>query len=322
MLDWKGARLIRGIASPCLCWVSYTGAVTTVLRERGIKCDITDVAGMSGYAFIVNIHPELLPTGPVAFDWEVLIEGTQALGIQTELVAVERGGDEGLFAELFTRVREEIDSGRCCIVWGASDAPEFGVVYGYNNDCYVVLAADNKKGGNQRQLIKYNEIKALWRIAAVFFNEKLKMDKQKQEQRAIIRAVKLLRGLHSCFAAEYHYGTNAFQTWSEAIDKGRFNPLGHTYNIMCYHELQMCAASFCQRLANRWNKPKEDLREAGESFRRSFERLEEIKRITPMAENEIKEARGLRTITAELLRGCARDNEQALQALERALGLM
>jgi hypothetical protein len=295
------------------CWISYLGAVTTLLRSRGIKCDLTEVAGMSGYAFIVNIHPELLPTGPVAFDWEVLVEGTQALGIQTELVAVELSDNEAeLYQELFLRVREEIDENRCCIIWGAGDGPEFNLVCGYCDDAYVVL----KSNGNR--LVRYDRLKAIWRLAGVFFGEPVAVERKGAERKAILRAVKLLQGMAPCFDAEYHSGFKAFQTWAELVKAGRADNYGFIYNLMCYYELQMFAAGFCARLASRHQKIAVQLKNAAKFFQWSFENLKQIKDIAPEPDEQFPNPDQI----SKLLKECAELNSQAVQELERALSLV
>ncbi|MGB9743007.1 MAG: hypothetical protein ACP5JB_07725 [candidate division WOR-3 bacterium] len=311
--EFTGEKIVPIRVQPPDCWLSYLGAVATLLRSRGVKCDLTAVAGLSGYAFIINIHPELLPTGPVAFDWEVLIEGTQALGLETELVAVERGPDDPeLFRELFLRVREEIDQDRCCIVWGAGDGPEFRLVCGYRNDAYVVLSP----GGNR--LVRYDRLMAVWRIAGIFFGEPVELDPKNEERKAVLRAVKLLRGTAPCFDAEYHYGARAFRVWAESVTAGSADDYGFIYNLMCYYELQMFAAGFCVRLARQHRQAGVHLGKAGDFFKRSFKNLAQIETMAPNAASRQKNALRI----AELLNECAHLNEQAVEELERALVLM
>ncbi len=292
-------------------WVSYVGTVTALLRYRGIKCDLTDVAGMSGYAFIVNIHPELLPTGPVEFDWWILGEGTRSMGIETELVAVE-GEDDDLFMELFTRVKDEIDAGNCCVVWGAGDAPEFGLVCGYREQYYLV-----QRQNDVRQEIKYDELKTLGRLAGVFFGERITVDEESSTREAIGRAIKLLRGLAPCFSGEYFYGATAFRTWADAVAKCRFDKLGFIYNLMCYWELQMWAAGFCRRLAKRWQEAKHCLNKAGEMFACSFNNLDQIKQMVGEPGSLSLTESSMETVVT-LLKQCADFNESAVGELEQA----
>ncbi|MCR4423050.1 MAG: hypothetical protein WHU95_01645 [candidate division WOR-3 bacterium] len=319
--------------TPPWSWVSYVGAVTAVLRSRGVKCDFTDVAGMSGYAFVINIDPELLPTGPVAFDWEVLVEGTQALGLETELVAVERGADEQeLAAELFERVRAEIDAGRLCIVWGAGDAPEFGIVYGYRGDSYLVRSSRSCRVHKEKKAlgpadepeppVRFDSLKAPWRLAGLFFGERIKPDAELQERQAISRGVKLLRGQHACFDSNYYYGASAFRSWGDVLKRGRADPVGNVFNLMCYWELQMFATGFCQRLAKRRKSAAVPLAEAAALFQSSLKNLERLKSQLPNNVEEGIEDWVATTGAVNLLEECAAFNEKAAAALERALALM
>lgn len=330
--NWTGEKVLAVKLIPPCAWVSYVGAVTSVLRARGIKCDFTDVAGMSGYAFVVNIHPELLPTGPVAFDWEVLIEGTQALGVETELVVVEREDDDReLEAELFERVQSEIDAGRCCILWGAGEAPEFGIVYGYRGDSYLVRSSRSCRGqGEMKPLcpdenpeapVRYDNLNAPWRLAALFFGERVKPDVKLQERQAISRGVKLLRGQSACFDSGYYYGASAFRSWGDILERGRADPVGNAFNLMCYWELQMLAAGFCYRLAKKSKGAAPALYEAGKFFQISMSNLEKLKERFLPKEGTL-DNRVNSTKAAEILQECSMLNERAAVALERALGLM
>lgn len=312
--DFAGERVIDFRVPVPDTWISYLGAVTALLRFRGIRCDLTDVAGMSGYAFIVNIEPELLPVGPVAFDWEVLIEGTQALGIETELVAVERGDDdETNLAELFLRVREEIEAGRPCIVWGAGEGPQFGLVNGYRQDHYLVVEPSGK-----RRQVRYDQLKAVWRLAGIFFGERLETDRRSEERRAVIRAVRLLRGTVACFDAAYAAGARAFAVWSDAVGRGRADYEGMVYNLGCYYELQLLAAGFCARLAKSHRQAASCLNEAARCFQNSFHRLEEVQQLVSGPDRLRQDAETI----SRLLRVCGEENERAARELERAATLM
>ncbi|MGQ9577727.1 MAG: hypothetical protein ACUVWQ_03810 [Candidatus Aminicenantales bacterium] len=331
--NWSGEKVVDVRLTPPCSWVSYVGAVTSVLQARGIKCDFTDVAGMSGYAFVVNVDPELLPTGPVAFDWEMLIEGTQALGIEVELVAVERNADDKeLEIELFERVRSEIDAGRCCVVWGAGEAPEFVIVYGYRGDSYLVRSSRSCRVWDEERAlgpeeeteesVRYDNLKAPWRLAAFFFGERIKPDVELQERQAISRGVKLLRGQHACFDSGYFYGASAFRSWSDILERKHADPVGNAFNLMCYWELQMFAAGFCYRLAKKRERAAKALIETATFFQCSRQNLEILKEKLPRQVERGFDEWITASNAIRLLKECSSLNEQAAAGLERALGLM
>jgi len=66
------------------CWLSYTGAIAGALKALGVDCDIADVGGRSGYAFMVNVAKGVTcPSGPTALPletWREIHKGTETLG--------------------------------------------------------------------------------------------------------------------------------------------------------------------------------------------------------------------------------------------------
>src|SRR6185436_9518719 len=67
---------------PC-CWLSWVGATRGSLNALGVACDNADVAGQSGYAFRIQIHDTLCPSGPTMFPWDSLLAGVRRLGRST-----------------------------------------------------------------------------------------------------------------------------------------------------------------------------------------------------------------------------------------------
>jgi hypothetical protein len=292
---------------------------------------------MSGYAFLVNIHPELCPSGPTAFDWSVLVEGTQALGLSVEMVAAPHTTEDGprLAQELFERVREEIDAGRCCIVWGATCAPEFAVVYGYTEDSYLVRSyrtcrdapgCDKPLGPDEspEDPVRFDKLEAPGCITGLFLGEPVAVDLARYERQAVTRAVQLLRGRHACFVPGYRGGSDGLDAWADALEKtlGKVNPFGNAYNAKCWHELQTLAGEFCGRLTKRSKAAKEHLKAAASAFESSAIGLAEVSKLFPFPSGSGLDDTVKVTAAVRLLRGCSEQNRSAANALERAIGLL
>jgi hypothetical protein len=375
-----GENVVKTPLVPPWSWVSFIGAVTGVLRARGIKCDFTSVAGMSGYAFIVNLAEQACPSGPTKFDWTVLEEGTRALGLDTELVVIEHGDESGnatpdaeLLDELFERVRQEIDAGRCCVVWGATSAPEFAIVYGYRGNAYLVRSMRSVDAGTDETLaralapdqspedpVPHDELQAPGGLGAVFFGEPAEVDRDRADRQAVTRAVQLLGGKHTCFEpglAQFFgepaevdrdradrqavtravqllggkhtcfepglaHGVEAFGVWADAIEQGKVEPFGNSYNVHCYWELQLLAGAFCRRLGKRRTGATVQFGQAAEVFGKSSDNLERLKEFFPFPKGGDLAGPATRQGAARLLRECGKANAAALAALEQALALM
>ena len=64
-------------------WLTWVASTTTCLRTLGVDCDTVDVAGTTGYAFVMSVHEQLCPSGPTVFDWGMLEHGVHLLGRST-----------------------------------------------------------------------------------------------------------------------------------------------------------------------------------------------------------------------------------------------
>jgi hypothetical protein len=285
--------------------VSFVAAVTAALRSLKVKCDRVDVAGASGYAFVVNVHPDLGAIGPTAFDWEMLADGIRLLGIDVQLVTATRSpaDDERLRSELFEKVREEIDAGRPCVVWGAAGETEFGLVAGYMGEGLVVRSPH----GKDRDLGRA-ELNPVACFGLVTFGARHKPDPEHDDRQALTRAVQLLSDRHPCYLPGYHHGAAAFNAWACTLEQRAsvVSAGGHAHNGECYSELQGLAAEYCQRLGHRHKAANAPLTEAAGAFGESAKRLAAISRQPSAAE----------------LRECGRLNAAALAALQRAIGLV
>src|SRR3954447_5412258 len=111
---------------PC-CWLSWVGATRGCLNALGVECDNADVAGQSGYAFRIQVHDQLCPSGPTMLPWDSLLIGVRRLGRSTLVYTGNEchSGDwknartREQSAAAFALARREIDAGRPCVIWGA-----------------------------------------------------------------------------------------------------------------------------------------------------------------------------------------------------------
>ena len=298
---------------------SYVGAVTSVLNALGIKCDSTDVAGMSGYGFVINVHPTISPSGPTSFDTEMLMQGTRALGIDTQLFTAPCNprDDERNAAELFERVREEIDAGRPCVVWGAASSPEFGVVIGYRAEEYVVRSPS----GPVALSVPARGLCAEGSFCLVTFGERGAAPTG-ADRAALAGAVQLLLGRHPCYLPGYSHGAAAFEAWADSLagQPEMENAAGNAYNAACYAELQGFAAGFCTRMAGRNRAGATPLGEAAASLRASAANLGRLSALFPLPTGAGPAGRA--QVGARLLSECAGHVRAAAGALQRALALM
>src|SRR5205085_1389163 len=127
------------------CWLSWVGAVTGCLKALGVDCDPADVAGHSGYAFVICIHQKICPSGPTMHSWDDLAAGVRRLGRSTQTFHApechigERRNDRtrAHCRAALEAAKREIDAGRPCVINGAY-LPEFAIVTDVRDDAYIV----------------------------------------------------------------------------------------------------------------------------------------------------------------------------------------
>jgi hypothetical protein len=272
--------------------------------------------------------------GPTAFDWSVLVEGVQALGLETELASAHhdsRARDADLPEQLFERVREEIDRGRPCVVWGATGAAEFGIVYGYSGRGYLVRSCRSARPDRDGPLeprehaeepVRYDSLSTPGCVAGFFFGEPVEIDKARAGRSALARAVKLLRGEHVCFEPGYSHGAAAFEAWAAALEQGRAEPVGNAYNAASCRELQIFAASFVNRLARTAQRAGSDLDSAAMELRDTVRNLDRLAVSFPLPTGGDIDDMATRQRAGALLRACAPASRRAADSIARALALI
>lgn len=109
-------------------WLSWVAATTACLRALGVDCDPVEVAGISGYAFVLNSDAIVDVSSPTAFDWSLLTTGVQLLGRSTqEFCAHDAPNGEGADAR-----------GECARA-GPGGPAWYSPTTGRGHDCYRAL---------------------------------------------------------------------------------------------------------------------------------------------------------------------------------------
>ena len=121
-------------------WVSHLGCVQGCLDHLGISLSDGWLYGGTGHAFVINMHNELCPSGPTAWNTGMLFELGRNLGYEFDTLAMAIGPQADYAAarqQAWTKVREAIDAGTPCYGWGFG-FPEFLVVNGYDEVGYYL----------------------------------------------------------------------------------------------------------------------------------------------------------------------------------------
>jgi DNA-binding transcriptional ArsR family regulator len=262
-------KIISKPAEYQVCWLSYTGAMAGSLQALGVDCDVVDVGGRSGYAFLINVSKkDTCPSGPTAFPnetWNELVKATEDLGWtieQYEDESVGSGETEKLSPEeyarrekLFEKVKLEIDEqNRPVVLWGLA-IPEYGIVNGYERNTY--LTSTYRRLSNQPEdPIPFFALQAPGCLHALFFREQVKRKQEAINRNTLERAIRFARGNVPTYN-QYVAGPAALEAWAavlETLPSKEQSYHGNSYVGACVWEGRALAAEFIERLAKQCPK--------------------------------------------------------------------
>ena len=264
---------------------TWDASATACLRALGVDCDQTDVAGFSGYAFHIGIHPQLCPSGPTVLDWAGLEPGIRALGRTTiqfssfECHTSESRSDRtrAHCRAAFDLVRREIEAGRPCVLWGTY-VPEFGAVSGIDGDRYLVKSFRGAMGMDEPPL-PFDGVEAPGGPYALGFPTPTDYPPNRKDRPALSRAI--AHSQDPIGWEPYHHGLPAYDAWIAGLESGQAIQFGNAYNAACYAEARGHASEFLLRMAKRNPKATRSLAAAGSSFGTVAEALTGVTEIFP-----------------------------------------
>jgi DNA-binding HxlR family transcriptional regulator len=315
------------------CWLSYAGAMAGSLQSLGVSCDMVDVGGYSGYAFLINVSKGMTcPSGPTALPmetWTKIHRGTEKLGWTIEHYEYPHSypKKEGrptpeeieVAKKLFAKVKQEIDQrDRPVVLWGLV-VPEYGIVNGYEGDSYITSTFRSLTKQPETP-ISFHDLKAPGCIDAFFFRDRAKIDPETVSKEAVTRAFQFATAKVPVLG-NYVAGPAALDEWAnvlERVPEEKQNYHGNSYVGACVAEGRAISAEFLRRLAGkRKGKQSERLLAASERYGKGAKLMEEFTRIFPFKfEGEMKLADRKRG--AEILRKTRLFEEEAIKHLETA----
>ncbi|MFX0083956.1 MAG: ArsR/SmtB family transcription factor [Candidatus Hodarchaeota archaeon] len=279
------------------CWISYLGAVSGILKSLGKNSSIIDVGGYSGWSFLVNVSKEnTCPSGPTAHRaYDDILKGTQTLGFEIGWGYIDWNEGEEYTPEaqkkrakkLFNSFKKEFDENQKPVVLWGIPVPEYGIVYGYKDDYYLVSTFRHLQGQPDTP-IPYDKLEAPGALHYFSFGSEININPEIRDKEAIERAINMAKG-ETYSHEDYIAGPEAFVEWAKVLQTGiKEEELiyhGNSYVANCALEGKDTAIEFLKRIAKRYKeKPQyEPLFKASNEFSKSKDLLAEFVKIFPFA---------------------------------------
>ena len=107
-------------------WISHLGCVKGCLDYLGLDVSAAWLFGATGHAFILNVHEVVCPSGPTAWNTEMIKKLGENIGYSTDMIMAWKSDND--FKEkrkiAWEKTRMALDEGLPCYGW-EMDIPEF-----------------------------------------------------------------------------------------------------------------------------------------------------------------------------------------------------
>ena len=332
-------------------WTSAAWALHVMLSHTEKPFSLPMVMGLSGHAFRINlVEGDIHIAGPTMFDMpELLSRGLRHLGYQARSVshfkekesipnanlvdpslltpeASKKRGLSEVLPEALELIHRSIDRGFPVIAFDLF-IPEFGVIYGYDDEKQVLFAADPT--GQDKELPFENLGRGLIEELFVLGIDRFDAFEWRQSVRnAVQMALDHFNGndvpLPGCVN-----GLAAYDTWISAFKAGTIEPNGNSYNLAVVHDARVLGSRFLDELSKREDLGTQDVQafrtlcqEAADLCRTTAGYLQELCNLFPFPAGGNPNDANQSTLAVELLQQAKRSEQEMVAKLEDLLKLV
>ena len=302
-------------------WVSHLGCIKGCLEYLDLDVSDAWLFGATGHAFIINIHDVVCPSGPTAWNTEMLFKLGKNIGYIIEGV-FSRKSDIN-FAEkqklAWQKTKEAIDEGLPCYGWEL-DIPEFYVVYGYDNKGYYFSGpgCDSGKGPKPWKELGDTKIGVLEMYSVKPWQA---VDDIRIIKEAFGFVLEHSKSPEKWIFPKYKAGLAGFDNWTHALETGIADGFGMAYNAAVWSECRIFAVKFLKEAKEHTGGKLSSLfDEAAEHYEVVAQNLKNISEIFPFPPKggEIKDTARCTTALGHLM-SAKKAEQSGLRALEKML---
>ncbi|BBH22502.1 hypothetical protein Back11_38470 [Paenibacillus baekrokdamisoli] len=311
-------------------WTTAAAAIHGALDYTDKKYySLVDVMGITGHAFRMNIDPEHIDVaGPTMFPGGYLIRRNLCnLGFISNLSDTQKPFTPEKVEKVMALIQQSVDKGIPAISFDLF-IPEFGLIYGYDDEKQVFHAKDVSKEGTISYTDFVENRNMLW---VTTINESLPHSKYEILRMALDMIVDHTRGREwqHIFQGKYMIGLAGYDAWIACLERRAVDPFGNAYNIAVVSDAREYAEQFLREIVIRWsgdNVVERTVRslaaEAAAHYEKTAAALIEMRDMFPFPQGGQPDDPVTAVRAVELLRAAKETEEQGIEVLERLLNFM
>jgi hypothetical protein len=235
-------------------WTSHMGCLIGCLNYLKVTASEAWVYGATGHAFVLNIAPDLCPSGPTAFNTFRIFELAENVGCRLEKIEGHKSQDDFEQTQklAWDKVRQALAAGHPCYAWEL-DMPEYFVICGHDEHGYHYRGVQTSADGGPR------EWDDLGHTGIGFLEVIIVQPGEAADHRLIVKNALEFAIDFNTNAAEWTFdgyaaGLAGYDVWIKALQKGKADGMGTAYNAAVWAECRQHAAAFLEEAKEKLGK--------------------------------------------------------------------
>ncbi len=239
-------------------WVTDMACLKSCLNYLDINVTDGWLYGASGHAFALNIHQDICPSGPTAWNKEKIYELAQNVGCNIQTLSTFK--NEKTFAEkqkaIWELVKKAIDQKLPCYGW-EMDIPEYYIIYGYDETGYLYSGCEQEYGNKPWNELGNSEIGVLQ--IHIISPAEAADDKQTIRQGLEFAVEHSKEPARYVLERFYKCGLEGYDQWIKALGKRPVSKGGMAFNAQVWAECRQNASAFLKEAKERINSDNKTL---------------------------------------------------------------
>ncbi|MHA1927891.1 MAG: ArsR/SmtB family transcription factor [Candidatus Thorarchaeota archaeon] len=225
-------------------WVSHLGAIESCLKYLQMKIPTQWLYGATGHAFILNIGENMCPSGPTAWNTEMLFNMAPKIGYKVNGIIGMKSEPDFIRMQknAWTLVKDAIDNNLPCYGWELM-IPEYYLIKGYDTKGYYFTGplADKMKGPKDWTELGNTDISILELYSVTLGNP---LDDQIVIKEALRNSLIHSTNPPKWIRSEYRSGLEGYDRWIRCTKNGTAQTQGMAYNTAVWSECRTFAVDF------------------------------------------------------------------------------
>lgn len=237
----------EGELKPVGAWSSFMGNTIACSNYLGYDYSSAWIYGVTGYAFLLNMHSTVCPSSPTAFDNGILKRNAMYLGLEFDTIDFAKNDPELASRQLnaLQRVETALAEGKPAFGWELG-IPEYYLIASTDSTGYFYFDFDGSLKHCPYQKIATSE------IGMAEFNllsrAAVRPDALSQVRNAISFTAFLEENSSSLALPGYSMGNKGYDAWINALAQDKANKFGMAYNAHVWTEARLYAVMFLNEI--------------------------------------------------------------------------